>query len=656
MSPAEQAASELAASASYFCASFNAARDAMVVFNDDRHYVAANPAACQLLGVDPDGLNGRRIDEFVPPALSGELDADWASFLTTGHHDGEYELLREDAASVTVEYTATARIAPGYHLALFRDVTERKQREELLARKHRQLVEAQTVAKIGSWELDPATNTIEWSDELHRIFGVEPGTVTSLETVRELVHPDDRALLDAVVQTALLTHEPFTWECRTAAVDGTARVLESRGRSVLDSDGKLVRMQGTAQDVTERNRAMEAQAAAHDEAVEASRLKSEFMANMNHELRTPLNGVLGLASLLADTNLDDEQREYLKALHASGEALLAVIADVLDFAKIEAGKVDLEEEPFDLRTMVKNVCAIVAASAPHQGVDLAWSMVSALPPIVHGDANRIRQVLTNLASNAIKFTPAGKVTVRVAGEYAPDALRLRFEVTDAGIGIDPHMQALIFEPFVQVDGSSSRRYGGTGLGLTIAKQLVARMGGDIGVESVPGSGSTFWFTVPVQIVTARAGHTATNGTPHSESALVLSLTDREGSRSSADTRRVLVVEDNVVNRLVAVRMLQLRGFAVDVAGDGLEALNMHRDHDYDAIFMDCQMPRLDGYEATREIRRRECDSRHTLIIAMTAHTMPGDDERCRAAGMDYYAGKPIKVAALDYIVSRVLHV
>ena len=356
------------------------------------------------------------------------------------------------------------------------------------------------MAKIGSWELDPATNTIEWSDELHRIFGVEPGTVTSLETVRELVHFDDRALLDAVVQTALVTHEPFTWDCRTADVDGTARVLESRGRSVLDSDGTLVRMQGTAQDVTERNRAMEAQAAAHDEAVEASRLKSEFMANMNHELRTPLNGVLGFASLLADTNLDHEQREYLKALQASGEALLAVIADILDFAKIQAGKIDLEEEPFDLRAIVKNVCAIVAASAPHKGVDLKWSVAPALPPTVHGDANRVRQVLTNLASNAIKFTPAGKVTVRVVGDYAPDGLRLRFEVTDTGVGIDPQMQESIFESFVQVDGSSSRPYGGTGLGLTIAKQLATLMGGDIGVESVPDSGSTFWFTVPVQIV------------------------------------------------------------------------------------------------------------------------------------------------------------
>ena len=304
-----------------------------------------------------------------------------------------------------------------------------------------------------------------------------------------------------------------------------------------------------------------------------------------------------------------------------------------------------------MRAIVENVTSASLGSATAKGVRLVSSIDESLAPIVRGDANRLRQALTNLVDNAVKFTPAGEVALRltraptVNGEAC-----VRFEVTDTGIGIDANAQDAIFESFVQADGSMSRRYGGTGLGLAITKQLVTLMGGTIGVHSTPGQGSTFWLTLPLHAVEA---------TPDSPCALDLQPGERPPQLTPTGgaprvSGRVLVAEDHPINQVVAICLLEQRGLHVEVASDGREALAMHTRHPFDAIFMDCQMPELDGYQATRAIRQAEGAHRHTPIIAMTAHTMPGDRERCIAAGMDYYCGKPLRATGLDYILTRAL--
>jgi signal transduction histidine kinase/CheY-like chemotaxis protein len=369
-------------------------------------------------------------------------------------------------------------------------------------------------------------------------------------------------------------------------------------------------------------------------AASADAAKSAFLATMSHEIRTPMNGVIGMISLLRDTALGADQREYVDALQASGEALLTIINDVLDFSKIAAGKITLERIPFDPRTILTDATAIVAAAAHQKHLAVQRIMDEPFPDAVLGDPGRLRQVLVNLLSNAVKFTAHGSITVsaRVIARRARDT-QLSFAVTDTGIGITADAISQLFAPFTQAETSTTRQFGGTGLGLAISKQLVERMGGTIGVESKHGEGSTFWFTITLPLG-ARQGETTAAHAP---------------GRPPCQDAHVLLVEDNPVNQLVARRLLERLGCRVDVVGDGREAVAAAQEHRYALILMDCHMPNMDGFDATKAIREREAGAPRTPIIALTANAIDGDRERCLAAGMDDYLAKPLR---LDQLVAQ----
>jgi signal transduction histidine kinase/CheY-like chemotaxis protein/HPt (histidine-containing phosphotransfer) domain-containing protein len=390
-------------------------------------------------------------------------------------------------------------------------------------------------------------------------------------------------------------------------------------------------------------------ALARAEAEEASDAKSLFIATVSHELRTPLNGVIGMTEMLLGTQLDRPQREYADIVRSSAESLLLIINDILDYSKFAAGKVNLVTTDFALGETIAEACAMLLVAARSKGIDLAVVNDPELSPWLQGDANRIRQVVVNLVANAVKFTEKGAVIVRVASTPVPAGTSVRVEVVDTGIGIDEQTLSRLFEPFTQADDSTSRRFGGTGLGLAISRQLVEAMGGTIGASSEPGQGSTFWFEIT--LAPARGDRPQTIGDGDAAPALDV------GSRGAAPTDApplVLVAEDNPINQMVAVRLLEKCGYRADVVNDGQEAVEAVAHTEYAAVLMDCQMPVMDGYEATREIRLREYDDAHVPIIAMTAHSMDGAEEQCLAAGMDDYVTKPVRQQSLRAALARAI--
>jgi signal transduction histidine kinase/CheY-like chemotaxis protein len=395
-------------------------------------------------------------------------------------------------------------------------------------------------------------------------------------------------------------------------------------------------------DISVRKQAEDALLRAMETAQMTARLKSEFLATMSHEIRTPLNAVLGMTSLLECTRLDGEQTELVATVRVAGETLLALVNDVLDLSKLEAGKLVVEEIEFDLRDCIDSTVAMLSGPARAKGLAVLCDVEPGLPDFVRGDPTRLRQVLINLISNAVKFTEHGSVSVRVAQAVAAgDLLMLSFQVKDTGIGIGKEAAKTLFQPFIQADGSTSRQFGGTGLGLAICKRLVEGMGGSIGLDSTPGAGSTFWFTVACRTANVPARPVdASQGSP-------------APVPRSRESRSVLLVEDNAVNQQVARRMLERLGHVVEVAPSGEAALEKLAGRAFDIVLMDCQMPGLDGFQTTRELRQREAlIGRHTSVIAFTANVVQEDLDRCRAAGMDDCLTKPVRLELLRQVLDR----
>lgn len=414
---------------------------------------------------------------------------------------------------------------------------------------------------------------------------------------------------------------------------------------IRDDNGKLKGVCSIATDITEQ-KALEKERANLEvrerTAIESSRIKSEFLANMSHEIRTPINGIVGMTGLLLDTELSAEQREYAENIRRCSDSLLSVINDILDFSKIESGKLSIDSVDFDLSQLLSDIDRTFHFSAQEKGLRFGIRGDVIKHPVFKSDPGRIRQILTNLVSNAIKFTQSGSVFIelKILSDHA-NATEFRFEVRDTGIGLSEDAKSRLFQSFTQADASVTRRFGGTGLGLSISKRLVELMGGSIGVDSEEGKGACFWFNL--RLIKGDHKFVSIEDVIRLEA---ISLKDHKG-------KRILVAEDNPMNQKVAIKQLEKLGYHVDAVGNGLEVISVLESVPYDIVLMDCQMPELDGYEATRRIRSQAGTKFQNIpIVAMTANAIQGERERCLAAGMNDYVSKPFNIKDLAQVLEN----
>jgi PAS domain S-box-containing protein len=620
-------------------------------------FVRVNRALCELLGYTEEQLLERTIRDVAHPGDFAR-DAPEVARLLSGEIpvlQADTRLIRADGScrDVLLNSTALGEGGEPSEVAIqVQDVTDRRRARREINLRHeasRALFDAEDIVEAAPAVLAPMASLVGahhaalWLTDddgiLRRVSTWGAGDAEGDATLRERVLGQG-----AILWTGSSVCVPVQTQ-REAAPLGLTEFAVREGDiprgEILDH---LLTLTGGIGLFIERRRHDAELARARDEALEASRMKSSFLANMSHEIRTPMNGVIGMSDLLLASDLSEEQRRWAATLRTSGRALLTIIDDILDFSKVEAGKLELERVQFGLGDIVDATCDILAEQARKKGLQLEAFIERRVPERMWGDPGRLQQVLTNLMANAVKFTERGSVTLRAS--ISPTSENdVRFAVTDTGIGISPEKIQELFEPFSQADSSTTRRFGGTGLGLTISRQLVELMGGEISATSTPGEGTTFEFTIPLgraQDVPADHAGPDRRRTP----APVAVAAPAPGGRA------VLVVDDNQVNQMVAAEMLRRSGYDVEIASDGREAVLATERRRFDAVLMDCQMPVMDGFEATQEIRRREADGPRVPIIALTSSSMKGDRDTAMAAGMDGFLAKPVTADALLGTVER----
>ncbi len=492
------------------------------------------------------------------------------------------------------------------------------------------LMRAESLAHVGSWHIDMKENTLSWSDETYNIFGQSRDEALTLELFFSKIHPDDADAVTAAWSEAL-TGKPYRIDHRILTPEGIKWVHE-RAEIIFDDENHPLVAHGAVQDITERINAENALVLAKEAAENATKVKAEFLANMSHEIRTPMNAIIGMSRLALDEKLENKPKNYIKKVQSAAIGLLGILNDILDFSKIEARKLEITPVHFQLKDVISPTLNLMKEIAAKKAIKTRVKIEKDVPHIYYADALRIGQVLTNLVSNAVKFSHhGGSVTIGVSlREESESNALVEFSVADEGIGISAENQKKLFQSFSQADSSTTRKFGGTGLGLAISQKIVELMGGSIRVESEEGKGSTFRFTVRMQ--------------KSDEAALLDSLEEADDDVNIATRRlknsRILLVEDNEMNQELAEDLLRNSGIHVTLANNGEEALEILAKERFDGILMDCQMPVMDGYEATRRIRADE-KYRDLPILAMTANVMEGDKEKALDAGMNDHIPKPI---------------
>jgi signal transduction histidine kinase/DNA-binding NarL/FixJ family response regulator len=559
-------------------------------------------------------------------------------FTSQGNENIAVELMKAGASDYIVKNAITSQSMAQVlrnMLQIGEMIRKKDEAEKALCISEARLAEAQHIAKFGNWEFDTIHNRVHFSEEVYNILELEKHEVVpSLDLYRNHIYEEDKAFVKANVAQAL----------RGARVNYDHRIQTRAGIKYINiqiypsqgQDGTLQKFIGIIQDITTRKRAEEEILKARELTENLMKVKEIFLANMSHEIRTPMNAILGFTRLLFETNLSQEQKSFVDAIHFSGENLLVIINDILDLSKIQSGKMTIEKYEFNVHELVKGIIKVMQPRAQEKGLTLIDKIDAQIIPIVKGDPVRLNQILTNLISNAIKFTEKGGVTVELSSLASEGIYELfEFRIQDSGIGIPEDKQSVIFDDFVQASDDTTRKYGGTGLGLSIVKKLVTLQKGKIALQSSPGIGSTFTVHLTFEKVNIKESVS---------SAAIPSLSDfAEKLRGTT----VLVAEDNTLNQALVKKILEKAGCQMDIASNGLEAIHYLQNKVYDVVLMDVQMPEMDGYETTQYIRNEMAAPQCNIpIIAMTAHAFGDDVSRCISAGMNDYISKPFKAETL----------
>lgn len=542
----------------------------------------------------------------------------------------------------------TAIIVGTLLIILFNGFLLKAQRKRSLAETSLQSSEERFVLAVsgmqdGIFDWDIKSGEVFYSKQYFRMLGYDRDETGTLDDFKELLHPDDQDRVWDYVDTYLAGElSEFELDFRLKHSSGRWVWVKARAKAVFDKKGQATRLVGAHTDITALKQKQQVLAMEKRAAEEKNQAKSEFLAHMSHEIRTPLNAITGIGEILSRqaVEFDDKQKHLIKTLNSSANALKELITDILDFSKIESGEIELEDDFFRLDTVFEETISMMALKANEKGISFVFDYGTIKDDEFFGDKVRIRQILVNLIGNAIKFTDEGGVTIQCHFEDRDSMEFLRVDVSDTGIGISPDNFHLVFERFRQADSSVSRKYGGTGLGLPISKQLAKIMGGDIFLSSALGEGSTFSLLLPLRKHMRAAG---TETTRHSDNKV-----QKQILADLKNDTKILVVEDYEGNLVVLGYILEEMGLAYDVAKNGVEAVDLWDAHHYDLILMDVQMPEMDGFSATSLIRNKEKQGSldHTPIIGMTAHALVGDKDKCIAAGMDSYLPKPLVEADL----------
>lgn len=659
--------------------------NAVVITDATERIEWVNDAFSLMTGFTEADVQGKKSDDvLMGPATDRKVAGLMRTRLQAGHSfKGELFCYAQDGHGLWLRLDVQPVHDQGslrHFIGIATDVTEEKRAAEALRLSEERWQLALEGSDDGVWDWDIATDTSWFSPRWKALLGyAEEEFQNNYNAWRKVLHPDDWPWVQATLDAYLTRRtEAYAVECRMLHKDGSWRWILSRGKARFNPEGRPLRMIGTHTDVTtwreteaalrsareqseQLNEQLEAAIGrAQQSALEAnlgSQAKSEFLAVMSHEIRTPMNAVIGFTSLLLDTQLTPEQRDWLRTVRSSGEALLTIINDILDFSKIESGRLELEQQQVSVRQCIDDVVSLLGEQARRKTLDLRSVVDARVPSWVTTDGTRLRQVLLNLIGNAIKFTERGEVEISIFCEtgLGGEAL-LGFNVRDTGAGIPADRVDRLFKPFSQADSSTTRKYGGTGLGLAICRSLAKLLGGSVEVAQTSTAGTTFHFSiacVPCDMMPDfLLSDLALGGTGRSTRPPMQSMQGDNAGRNQP--LRIIVAEDNAVNQKLLQHLLKRLKFQAEFVSNGVECLHLLKNGTYDIVLMDCQMPEMDGYEATQRVRAGEGGEAHRAIriIALTAHAMAGDREKCLAAGMDDYLTKPIQPAQLVAALER----